>query len=113
MALSISFGAHGATRADALAVMKTAKSGDGARLGACLAVLQRAAARRLPQSDVTHRVTRKLPVLRANDGYVSISAYGDDLQSLRTQLTAKGLIDGVVHSTAVSGKAPVAALGDM
>ena len=93
--------------------MKTAKSGDGARLGASLAVLQRAAARRLPQSDVTHRVTRKLPALRASDGYVSISAYGDDLQALRTQLTAKGLIDGVVHSTAVSGKAPVAALGDM
>ena len=32
---------------------------------------------------------------------------------LRTQLIAKGLIDGVVHATAVSGKAPVAALGDM
>jgi len=113
MALFISLGAHGATRAEALTAMKTAKSGDGARLGASLAVLQRAAARRLPQSDVTHRVTRKLPALRASDGYVSISAYGDDLQSLRTQLTAKGLIDGVVHSTAVSGKAPVAALGDM
>ena len=113
MAVFISFGAHGATRAEALAAMKAAKSGDGARLGASLAVLQRAAARRLPQSDVTHRVTRKLPALRASDGYVSISAYGDDLQGLRTQLTAKGLIDGVVHSTAVSGKAPVAALGDM
>ena len=113
MALFISFGAHGASRTEALAAMKTAKSGDGARLGASLAVLQRAAARRLPQSDVTHRVTRKMPALRASDGYVSISAYGDDLQSLRTQLTAKGLIDGVVHSTAVSGKAPVAALGDM
>ena len=113
MALFISFGAHGANRGEALAAMKTAKSGDGARLGASLAVLQRAAARRLPQSDVTHRVTRKLPALRASDGYVSISAYGNDLQALRTQLTAKGLIDGVVHSTAVSGKAPVAALGDM
>jgi len=113
MAVFISFGAQGASHAEALAAMKTAKTGDGARLGASLAVLQRAAERRLPQSDVTHRVTRKLPALRASDGYVSISAYGDDLQGLRTQLTAKGLIDGVVHSTAVSGKAPVAALGDM
>ena len=113
MAVFVSVGAFGATRDEATAAMKTAKSGDGARLGASLAVLQRAAARRLPQSDVTHRVTRKLPALRANAGYVSISAYGDDLPGLRAQLTAKGLIGGVVHSTAVSGKAPIAALGDM
>jgi subtilisin family serine protease len=113
MAVFISVGALGATRDEAIAAMKTAKSGDGARLGASLAVMQRAAARRVPQSDVTHRVTRKLPALRANAGYVSVSAYGDDLPGLRAQLTAKGLIGGVVHSTAVSGKAPVAALGDM
>jgi subtilisin family serine protease len=113
VAVLVSAGVSGATRADAVAAMKSAKSGDGARLGASLAVLQRAAARRLPQSDITHRVTRKLPALRASAGYVSISAYGDDLPSLRAQLTAKGLIGGVVHSTAVSGKAPVAALGDM
>ena len=49
--------------------------------------MQRAAARRVPQSDVTHRVTRKLPALRANAGYVSVSAYGDDLPGLRAQLT--------------------------
>jgi subtilisin family serine protease len=113
MAAFISLGAQGATHDDAVAAMKSAKSGDGARLGASLAVLQRAAARRLPQSDVTHRVTRKLPALRASDGYVSISAYGDDLAGLRAQLTAKGLLGGVVHATAVSGKAPIAALGDM
>ena len=113
VAAIISLGAHGATRGDAVAAMKSAKSGDGARLGASLAVLQRASARRLPQSDVTRRLTRKLPALRASGGYVSISAYGDDLAALRAQLTAKGLIGGVVHSTAVSGKAPVAALGDM
>lgn len=113
MAVFISFGASGATRDEAIAAMKSAKSGDGARLGASLAVLQRAAARRVPQSDVTHRVTHKLPALRASAGYVSVSAYGDDLPGLRAQLTAKGLIGGVVHATAVSGKAPVAALGDM
>ena len=87
MAVFISVGALGATRDEAIAAMKTAKSGDGARLGASLAVLQRAAARRLPQSDVTQRVTRKLPALRANAGYVSVSAYGDDLPCLRAQLT--------------------------
>jgi subtilisin family serine protease len=113
VAMFISAGANSATRDEAIAARNTAKSGDGARLGASLAVLQRAAARRAPQSDVTRRVTRKLPVLRASEGYVSISAYGDDLRGLRAQLEAKGLIGAAVHSTAVSGKAPVAALGDM
>lgn len=113
MAAFISVTAHAATHDQALAAMNTAKSGDSARLGASLTVLQKAAARRVPQSDVTHRVTRKLPALRASQGYVSVSAYGDDLTSLRAQLTAKGLIDAVVHPTAVSGKAPIAALGDM
>ena len=113
VALFISLGAQAATRDEAVAALKTAKAGDGARLGASLAVLQKAAARRVPQSDVTHRLTRKLPALRASNGYVSISAYGDDLASLRAQLTAKGLLNGKVHSTAVSGKAPIAALGDM
>jgi subtilisin family serine protease len=112
-AMFISFSANAATREGAIAARNTAKSADGARLGASLAVLQKAAARRVPQSDVTHRVTRKLPVLRASQGYVSVSAYGDDLPALRAQLEAKGLIDAVVHPTAVSGKAPVAALSDM
>ena len=48
------------TRQDAIAAKNAAKSGDGARLGASLAVLQRAAARRIPQSDVTRAVTRKV-----------------------------------------------------
>jgi subtilisin family serine protease len=113
LAAFFSLGAQGATRDEAVAALKSAKAGDGARLGASLAVLERAAARRVPQSDITHRVTRKLPALRASDGYVSISAYGDDLAALRAQLTAKGLKGGVVHSTAVSGRAPVAALRDM
>jgi subtilisin family serine protease len=113
LAAFISLGAHGATRNDAVAALKSAKAGDGARLGASLAVLERAAARRVPQSDITHRVTRKLPALRASDGYVSISAYGDDLAALRAQLTSKGLKGAVTHPTAVSGRAPVAALRDM
>jgi subtilisin family serine protease len=103
----------GANREDAVAAKNAAKSGAGARLGASLAVLQKAAARRGPQPEVTRSVTRKLPALRASQGYVSLSAYGDNLADLRVQLEAKGLLDSVVHATAVSGKAPVAALGDM
>ena len=113
LAAFISLGAQGATRDDAVAALKSAKAGDGARLGASLSILERASERRVPQSDVTHRVTRKLPALRASDGYVSISAYGDDLAALRAQLIAKGLKGAVVHSTAVSGRAPVGALRDM
>ena len=110
VALFISVGASAATREEAIAARNAAKSGEGARLGASLAVLQKAAARRVPQSDVTRRVTRKLPALRASQGYVSVSAYGDDLPALRAQLEAKGLVDAVAHPTAVSGRAPVAAL---
>ncbi|HEU4781454.1 MAG TPA: hypothetical protein VFS58_16350, partial [Steroidobacteraceae bacterium] len=113
VALSISIDASSASRDQAIAARNSAKSGEGARLGASLAVLHRAAAQRLHQSDVTRRVTDKLPALRASGGYVSVSAYGDDLSALRAQLESKGLIHAVAHSTAVSGKAPVAALGEM
>ncbi len=62
---------------------------------------------------MTRAITRKSPGLRASNGYVSVSAYGDNLESLRAQLVAKGLKDATVHATAVSGRAPVAALADM
>jgi subtilisin family serine protease len=113
VATLFSAGASSATREDVIAAKIAAKTGNGARLGASLSVMERAAARRVPQSDVTRNVTRKLPVLRASDGYVSISAYGDDLGALRAQLVSKGLQDATLHSTAVSGRAPVAALADM
>jgi subtilisin family serine protease len=112
-AVLFSMGAAGATREQVIAAKNAAKSGDGARLGASLAILQKAAARRVPVSDVTRNVTRKLPALRASQGYVSISAYGDDLAGLKAQLVAKGLKDATLHETAVSGRAPIAALGDM
>jgi subtilisin family serine protease len=112
-ALLFSVGAAGATREQVIAARNAAKSGDGARLGASLAILQKAAARRAPLSDVTRNVKRKLPALRASEGYVSISAYGDDLAALKAQLVAKGLKDATLHETAVSGRAPISALGDM
>lgn len=113
LAMLFSLGAGAASRQQAVAARDAAKAGSGARLGASLSVLQHAAARRVPQSDVTSALTRKVPALRASDGYVSVSAYGDDLASLRTQLVAKGLTDVSLHATAVSGRAPIAALGDM
>ena len=113
VAVLFSMGASGASREQIVAAKNAAKSGDGARLGASLAILQKAAARRVPVSDVTRNVTRKLPALRASQGYVSISAYGDDLAGLKAQLVAKGLKDATLHATAVSGRAPIAALGDM
>jgi len=113
MAMLFSMGAGSASRQQAVAARDAAKSGNGARLGASLSVLQRAAARRIPRSDITSALTRKIPALRASDGYVSLSAYGDDLASLRAQLVAKGLVDVSLHATAVSGRAPIAALGDM
>ncbi len=113
VAVLFSMGAVGATREQVIAAKNAAKSGDGARLGASLAILQRAAARRVPVSDVTRNLTRKLPALRASQGYVSVSAYGDDLAALEVQLVAKGLKDATRHETAVSGRAPIAALGDM
>jgi subtilisin family serine protease len=114
LACSVSFSAVGSTREAAVAAKNAAKSGDGARLGATLSVLQRATAtHRVPQSDVTRAMKRKLPALRTSDGHVAVSAYGDDLDSLRTQLQAKGLVNARVHATAVTGRAPVSALRDM
>jgi subtilisin family serine protease len=111
--LLLSTASIGANRAAAVAARQSAKTGPGAKLSASLAVLQKAADRRGPQQTVTRNVKHKLPALRASQGYVSVSAYGDDLAGLRAQLEAKGLKDAVVHATAVSGKAPVAALRDM
>jgi hypothetical protein len=99
-------------RAAAVAALKAAKSNEGARLGATLALMQKAAARK-PQDAITRDMKRKLPALRASNGYVSVSAYGDDLAALRAQLVAKGLTHAAVHGTAVSGRAPVSALRDM
>ncbi|MBC8026146.1 MAG: peptidase S8 [Steroidobacteraceae bacterium] len=113
VALSLSMTAAGAARQEAIEARNAAKSGTSARLGANLAILQRESARRIPQSDVTAAATRKSPALRAANGYVSISAYGDDLSALRAQLVAKGLLDATQHPTAISGRAPVSALADM
>jgi subtilisin family serine protease len=114
MALTVSAIASAATPEAFAVARNAAKSGNSARLGASLAVLAKAsAARRLPASDVTRALVRKVPALRAHDGYVYVSAYGDDLAALRTQLVSKGLLDATLHTTAVSGRAPISAIADM
>jgi subtilisin family serine protease len=113
VAVLFSAGVNGATRQEAMAAKNTARSGNAARLDPLLTVMQRAAARHKSQSGLTRATSRKLPALRASDGYVSVSAYGDDLANLRAQLMAKGLKDAKLHATAVSGRAPVSALADM
>src|SRR6187200_3774660 len=59
-ALLFSSASIGANRAAAVAAKDAAKSGSGARLGASLAVLQKAAERRVPQQTITHNVKYKL-----------------------------------------------------
>ncbi len=98
-------------RQEADAALAAAKTAEGARLGAALNVLRASSVRR--GDDATRAVKRKLPALRAQQGHVAVSAYGDDLAALRTQLVAKGLLDAKLHATAVSGRAPIAALRDM
>jgi len=113
MAVMFSMGASGATRQQAIAAKTAARTGTAARLDPLLAAMQRAAARHQPQADLRRAASRKLPAIRVSDGYVSVSAYGDDLANLRAQLVAKGLKDAKLHATAVSGRAPLGALGDM
>jgi subtilisin family serine protease len=108
----LSLDAAGATRQQAVALKEAARAGDAARLAPLLSVMQRAAAKRNLQTE-TPRGARTIPGLRTRGGYVSVSAYGDDLAGLRAQLVGKGMKDAKLHATAVSGRVPVSALADM
>ena len=85
-----------AKRAAAATAQKNAKTGAAARLGASLSVLQNTTSQRAARVDVSRVLARKNPALRTSGGYVSISAYGDDLGALRAagvpnaQLTQPG-----------------------
>ena len=102
-----------AKRAAAATAQKNAKTGAAARLGASLSVLQNTTSQRAARVDVSRVLARKNPALRTSGGYVSISAYGDDLGALRARLVSKGLTGATLHPTAVTGRAPIAALSDM
>ncbi|MDB6087704.1 MAG: hypothetical protein JWN85_488 [Gammaproteobacteria bacterium] len=87
------------------------KTGTGAKLGPHLFILQKAYGAQPLWHDGGLRP--KLPPLRVQDGYVRISAYGDDVSALKTQLVGKGLLDAKLHDHAVTGRVPIAALNDM
>jgi subtilisin family serine protease len=87
------------------------KSGAGAKIGPHLYILQKAYGAQQVGHDGGLRT--KLPPLRVQDGYIRISAYGDDVSALRTQLVGQGMLDSRLHDHAVTGRVPVAALNDI
>ena len=87
------------------------KSGAGAKIGPQLYILQKAYGSQPLWHDGGLRA--KLPPLHVQDGYVRVSAYGDDLGSLKTQLVGLGMLDAKAHRYAVTGRVPVAALSDL
>ena len=93
------------------------KAGTTAKLGGHLQSLARtfrlASATECAQRQVVAVETR-LPALTIRDRYVAVSAYADgDVNALRTELVAKGMINAAVHGNAVSGRVPIDALSDM
>src|SRR5688572_19251993 len=94
---------------------RSTKAGTTAKLGGHLQSLARTAQ---SQAQLTARtrssVVSKLPGLTIRDRYVAVSAYADgDVNALRTELVAKGMINAVVHGNAVGGRVPIDALSDM
>ena len=87
------------------------KTGVGARIGPQLYILQKAYGAQPLWHDGGLRA--KLPPLHVQDGYVRISAHGDDLNSLKTQLVGQGMLDAKVYRYAVTGQVPVASLNDI
>jgi subtilisin family serine protease len=92
-------------------LLQETKTGTGARLGPHLTLLQKAYGSQPLWHDGGLRA--KLPPLRMQDGYVRISAYGDDVSGLRTQLIGRGMLEARRHEHAVTGRVPIAALSDI
>lgn len=112
-ALAHATGALGGTNGTAALkqLLQDTKTGNGARLGPHLTILQKAYGSQPLWHDGGLRA--KLPPLRVQDGYIRISAYGDDLIALRTQLIGQGMLDARRHEHAVTGRVPIAALSDI
>ena len=87
------------------------KTGPGAKMGPHLYILQQAYGAEPLGHDGGLR--SKVPPLRVQDGYVRISAYGDDVSSLKTELVGQGMLDAKAHAHAVTGRVPVTALNDI
>ena len=94
---------------------RSVKAGASAKLGGHLQSLARAAesqAQLSTRSGAT--VVSRLPALTVRDRYVAVSAYADgDVNALRSELVAKGMIGAAVHGGAVTGRVPIGALSDM
>ena len=94
---------------------RSAKAGTSAKLGGHLQSLARAAESQAQSSARTRSsVVSRLPALTIRDRYIAVSAYADgDVNALRTELVAKGMVGAAVHGNAVTGRVPVEALSDM
>lgn len=88
-----------------------AKTGTGAKIGPQLYILQKAYGTQPLWHDGGLRA--KLPSLHVQDGYVRISAFGDDVSALKTELVSQGMLDAKAHRYAVTGRVPVTALNDL
>jgi subtilisin family serine protease len=87
------------------------KTGAGAKIGPHLYILQKAYGAQPLWHDGGLRA--KLPPLRVQDGYIRVSAYGDNVSELKTQLVGQGMQEARLHDHAVTGRVPVAALNDI
>src|SRR5262249_30103575 len=86
------------------------------KLSTSLLALQRSAGKQNAARSARSALAnaRRTPfMLRTNDGFVNVSAFGADPAALRTQLESKGMLDAQVHDYSVSGKVPVSAIADM
>jgi len=92
-------------------LLQQAKSGVGAKMGPQLYILQKEYEGQTPWHDGA--LSAKLPPLKVQDGYVRISAYGDDVGALKTQPVGQGMLGARLHDHAVTGRVPVVALGDI
>jgi subtilisin family serine protease len=85
-----------------------------AKLSTSLLALEGAQAKQAARSARAAPPLKRTPfMLRTDNGYVNVSAYGADPAALRTQLESKGMQNAKVVSYAVTGKIPVTAIADM
>ncbi len=115
---ALSATAADAARARFTELQSRLKTGTARRIGPQLAAIDAAAATATLQrrSAGQAALISKLRGLRTKDGYVSVSAYPEDVANvaaLRTALVSKGMVDARAHENGVSGRVPLAALGDI
>lgn len=112
-ALLFSISSQAATPAQQLQQLKAeVKSGTSAKLSSTLLALKN---RSRPIGAVKARAPKFAieEALGIHNGYIYITAHGSDPKTLRTELEAKGLINGKTHANAVTGRAPVERIGEM